>query len=435
MSFISYAQNFEDVMLWRALRHVGKGFYVDAGAGGPDAGSSTRAFYERGWHGVNLEPSREQHAALLLARPADINLQVVAGANATRVTFYDVAGGGSTLDEARARQASAAGANVVQRELEQQTLSALCAAHAGADIHFMKIDAAGSEQAALAGLDLGRWRPWVLVVANSGAASWAGQLAEARYELVYNDGMHNFYVAAEHPELRPAFAAAPSAADDFVLRPDHPYAYPLTEWRERVERLGAAVVAAETSAQEARDWAEARVREHEQRVRACEQSAGERERLITEASARADSAEQRLKDSVDHYEGTIHAIYHSSSWRITRPLRSINFRVQAMRVKMRGMGSRLRARVSRMRGAFAGALKGAVRRVVRAIMSRPAISYFVRSQIGRHPRLTNWLRVAVQRTQAAPASMETAADLDNLPSSARQVLDDLRRTMKSTRPQ
>ena len=27
--FISYAQNFEDVMLWRALKHVEKGFYID----------------------------------------------------------------------------------------------------------------------------------------------------------------------------------------------------------------------------------------------------------------------------------------------------------------------------------------------------------------------------------------------------------------------
>jgi hypothetical protein len=34
MPFISYAQNYEDVILWRALRHVEKGFYVDVGASG-----------------------------------------------------------------------------------------------------------------------------------------------------------------------------------------------------------------------------------------------------------------------------------------------------------------------------------------------------------------------------------------------------------------
>jgi hypothetical protein len=32
MSFISYAQNHEDVMLYRALREVKEGFYIDVGA-------------------------------------------------------------------------------------------------------------------------------------------------------------------------------------------------------------------------------------------------------------------------------------------------------------------------------------------------------------------------------------------------------------------
>ena len=37
MSFLSYAQNAEDVMLWRALRHVERGFWIDVGAAEPDA--------------------------------------------------------------------------------------------------------------------------------------------------------------------------------------------------------------------------------------------------------------------------------------------------------------------------------------------------------------------------------------------------------------
>lgn len=32
MTFISFAQNYEDVMLWRALGQVKDGFYVDVGA-------------------------------------------------------------------------------------------------------------------------------------------------------------------------------------------------------------------------------------------------------------------------------------------------------------------------------------------------------------------------------------------------------------------
>ncbi len=69
MTFISYAQNFEDVMLWRALKHVERGFYIDVGAFSPDLDSVTRAFSERGWRGINIEPN-PHYLAQLNARAA-----------------------------------------------------------------------------------------------------------------------------------------------------------------------------------------------------------------------------------------------------------------------------------------------------------------------------------------------------------------------------
>ncbi len=56
-AFTSYAQNFEDVMLWRALRHIDQGYYIDVGAWSPELDSVTKAFYEHGWHGINVEPN------------------------------------------------------------------------------------------------------------------------------------------------------------------------------------------------------------------------------------------------------------------------------------------------------------------------------------------------------------------------------------------
>src|SRR3954451_14572299 len=53
----SYAQNFEDVMLARALAHVRDGFYIDLGAQHPTVDSVSRAFYELGWRGVHVEPN------------------------------------------------------------------------------------------------------------------------------------------------------------------------------------------------------------------------------------------------------------------------------------------------------------------------------------------------------------------------------------------
>jgi hypothetical protein len=71
MSFISYAQNYEDVMLWRALKHVQHGFYIDVGANDPTDDSVTKAFYVRGWRGINVEPLKLHHQDLLEARPLE----------------------------------------------------------------------------------------------------------------------------------------------------------------------------------------------------------------------------------------------------------------------------------------------------------------------------------------------------------------------------
>ena len=99
MTFISYAQNYEDVMLWRALQDVPQGFYIDVGAQDPDVDSVTRVFYERGWSGINIEPVARYHELLCRARPRDINLRVAVGAEETEREFFEIPDTGlSTLD-------------------------------------------------------------------------------------------------------------------------------------------------------------------------------------------------------------------------------------------------------------------------------------------------------------------------------------------------
>ncbi|MCZ8377233.1 MAG: hypothetical protein O9342_17815 [Beijerinckiaceae bacterium] len=44
-AFVSYAQNFEDVILWRALRTVEQRHYIDIGANDPVFDSVSFGFY------------------------------------------------------------------------------------------------------------------------------------------------------------------------------------------------------------------------------------------------------------------------------------------------------------------------------------------------------------------------------------------------------
>ena len=72
---VSYAQNGEDIVLSRGFRSD-TGFYVDIGAFDPTSDSVTKLFYDRGWHGINVDPVPEVIALFERERPRDINVQV-----------------------------------------------------------------------------------------------------------------------------------------------------------------------------------------------------------------------------------------------------------------------------------------------------------------------------------------------------------------------
>ena len=76
MRFESYAQSLEDMILYCALKDVDKGFYIDVGANDPTVNNVTKFFYDRGWHGINIEPLPDKCLLLTEKRPRDVNLCV-----------------------------------------------------------------------------------------------------------------------------------------------------------------------------------------------------------------------------------------------------------------------------------------------------------------------------------------------------------------------
>jgi FkbM family methyltransferase len=224
MTFISYAQNYEDIMLFRALRHVADGFYVDVGANSPDEHSVTKAFYERGWRGINIEPVMEYHQQLLAARPRDVNLPVAISDTTGFIDFHDVVGTGlSTISPKIAEDHRAAGYEVVKRSVVVETLDEVFRKYVSGDVHFLKIDVEGLEDAVLRSVSLVDVRPWIIVVEATAVlsevqthASWEHLLTDRGYSFVYFDGLNRFYVAEEHPELVRSFQSPPNVFDDWM---------------------------------------------------------------------------------------------------------------------------------------------------------------------------------------------------------------------------
>jgi FkbM family methyltransferase len=221
---ISYAQSFEDLLLWRALREVKQGFYVDVGAQDPEADSVTRWFYGEGWSGINIEPHPHFHAKLVQARARDVNLACAAGAEPGVATLHLVGNTGlSSLDAATAQGAGTHGHAVTGAlSVAVRPLREILAPFAGRDIHFLKIDAEGSERAVLQGMDFARDRPWIVLieatVPNSPVENshlWRDVIEAGGYRDVWFDGLNRWFVAAERAPLGALIALPPNPFDRY----------------------------------------------------------------------------------------------------------------------------------------------------------------------------------------------------------------------------
>lgn len=222
---ISYAQNFEDVMLWRALRHIENGFYVDIGAQDPVVDSVSMGLYEKGWRGVHVEPAPPYAQALRDARPDETVVQVAIGTDAALIPFYEIPGTGiSTGDAEIAHQHEAAGFAHKRIDVPCITLKALFDSLPQRDIHWMKIDVEGMEGQVLRSWAPSPVRPWVVIVestkprtAEPSYEDWEPVILGLGYQCAYFDGLNRFYVSDAQKELLASFVIPPNIFDDFSL--------------------------------------------------------------------------------------------------------------------------------------------------------------------------------------------------------------------------
>ena len=215
---ISYASLYEDVLLWRALAprvHHDVGFWIDAGAYDPEIASVTKTFYDHGWHGINIEPMQYQFDKLVEQRPRDINLQLLISDHDGSETFYHFDNGElSTSNLEFAQRHLDSGMKASERHLRTSTLTSICEQYAPEQIHFLKIDIEGHEAKAIRGMDFNRFRPWILVMESTEPNTldrttyheWEGMVSAAGYQHVYSHLPNRFYVANEHPDLKPCFS-------------------------------------------------------------------------------------------------------------------------------------------------------------------------------------------------------------------------------------
>ena len=351
-------------MIWRALKHVENGFYIDVGANDPTLYSVTRAFYDKGWHGINLEPVAEFHNRLAEQRPRDINLQIGASDVAGSFPFFDIPDTGlATSDPAIAQKHRDRGWQVNTIDIPVLPLSDICTSHVNGEIHFLKIDVEGAEKKVLLGMDFKKWRPWLIIIEatvpmsqETQHQSWEFLLTDSAFEFVYFDGLNRYYVAQEHAELKPAFATPPNVFDGFVLNTDQEaklrvaeaesiarraqlYVQTMERTTAQAERLAAQAENMAAQAERVAAQAENMAAQAERVATQAERVSAQAEHVAAHATEQAKAAQQAEKNALaqvdlverQHVElAAQHALtLASTSWRITQPFRAIASKLKA----------------------------------------------------------------------------------------------------------
>ena len=261
MTFISYAQNGEDVVLARAFGPDHIGFYVDIGASDPVVDSVTKHFYDQGWNGINVEPASLVASELRAARPRDLTLELAIGSESGQQLFYELPRemtGCSTFSESIAEKYRREGHEVIPHEVPVKTLAQLCEEHtAGRSIDFLKVDVEGAEAEVLAGADFSRFRARIVLVEATlpgtpvaSHETWEGLLLRAGYDFVLFDGLNRFYVREEDAALVAPLSAPANVFDDYL---PHRYA----TWRSELERAQSELAQARSDFERARSRATA----------------------------------------------------------------------------------------------------------------------------------------------------------------------------------
>ena len=203
---ISHAQYGEDLVLWGALAHISKGFYIDAGASDPVQDSVTKLFYDRGWTGINIEPRGPGCAAIATQRPRDINLHIAVSDRVGTLILHEIENqpGLSTSVDEYANSYIAQGMRCQNYLVPCRPLADICAEYAPRDIHFLKIDVEGMERSVLEGCDFKHFRPWLLAIEATVPCTytpchkeWEHIVLGAGYEFALFHQINRYYIARE----------------------------------------------------------------------------------------------------------------------------------------------------------------------------------------------------------------------------------------------
>lgn len=366
MSFTSYAPDFEDVTLWRALAPLVDGVYVDIDTASPTAGSVSRAFQERGWKGVHVIADSSALAGMDRARDADLVIEARIGSPAPVApqagpAVLSIAPSiVSTEDDAGPDRLPGNAAPIL-------TLDALFARIGAATIHWMRLVLQDDANAVFDGWRDSASRPWILLVKHGDAACATGQspdwepyLIAKGYRHACSDGSNRYYVLAAHSLLA-----------------------------QRLKGMHALEQAADPAGERA--------------VHALQRKLFDAQAALLSSEERTAKAELELRSAfaeaqqVAVLQRQLHDVYASTSWQITTPMRWVSRLRRSPRSALAELGGKAAGIARRVRNML-------LNHAINLVLTRPRLKRMAVRVAHRFPGLLQRFKPQIKVVMsAAPA--------------------------------
>jgi len=198
-----YAQQCEDLIIDELLDHQRVGTYIDIGANDPVFLSNTKRFYDRGWHGINVEPNPHLYRKIVEARPRDLNMNIGIGNYGNRVPFY--------IYEPHQLSSFIPMTGIMNRLRNRHTkLKAVVSLrvrplsdlpHFSHEIDFMSVDVEGNEIEVLKTNDWEERRPKLLIVEITyNERDILKYIDSIGYDLVFKNAINGIFIDNEYKD-------------------------------------------------------------------------------------------------------------------------------------------------------------------------------------------------------------------------------------------
>jgi FkbM family methyltransferase len=195
----SYSQYGEDLVIDGIIGNKQNGFFIDIGANDPTTLNNTKRFYDRGWHGINIEPNPILFGRLTEQRPRDINLNIGLGSYNQKMPFYLVSADTlSSFNKSDARRNCRIFNERITGiiEIQIQTLESIFLEYVKFyKVDFLSIDVEGFELEVLQSNDWIKYRPYLILIEiyhNTGKI--VSYLKEKRYEIIFNNSTNGIFL-------------------------------------------------------------------------------------------------------------------------------------------------------------------------------------------------------------------------------------------------